>query len=66
MKTWPFIILLTLLGCGDDRDNEKSRRGEEMQLICQVDHVEKYKTLTIPNWVKKACNDYYLNQIMRA
>ncbi len=62
MKIWHLFFLLTIYGCGDEREreSERCRRGEEMELICQVDYVEKYETLTIPNWVKKACGDYYL------
>jgi hypothetical protein len=62
MKISFLILLLTLLlGCGKEGDKDPSRcRGaDEMQMVCQVEWAEENYNLTIPDWVKERCEDFY-------
>ncbi len=54
-----FIILLLLISCGKPKDEERCRGGEEMQMMCQVEWAEEFRSFTIPSWVKNQCQSFY-------
>lgn len=56
------LLILISCSCGkNDGRTERCRSAEEAQIKCQLDYVEKYELMIIPDWVKKQCVDFILS-----
>jgi hypothetical protein len=56
MKTLCPLILILALSCGKaDKEGERCRSADEMQMKCQLDYAENYQVFLIPDWVKTQC-----------
>ena len=58
-NTLMILMLISSLSCGKNKDGERCRGGEEMQMQCQVVWAEEFHSFTIPAWVKNQCVDFY-------
>lgn len=54
------LILFVLVSCGEPgAEGERCRGAEEAQMKCQIDYVERYQILLIPEHIKRQCESFY-------
>ena len=55
------LLLLILVSCGKSEDGkgQRCRSAEEAQMVCQIDYVEHYRILLIPDYIKEQCKRFY-------
>jgi hypothetical protein len=53
------FVIIVIQGCGDNKKGERCRGADEMQMLCQVEWAEEFRSFTIPEWVKNQCQNFY-------